>query len=479
MRLHKKIISIALSFVLVITGLPLQFLIPNGSPQVYAAEITPTVDISYEDFSDTEGLQLNGDFLIENGSIQFESGVGTGESVFTRDKLILGADLSFSTAFSFRNISPSTPAVDTKGGFTFTLQTVANSVYASGFYDESISPGLSIAFTSDYIEGHISASLIDKTPKLLVASLDGFRLAEGPSARCDISVVPYINGDFNNPISRYLIDTYYTNDESSEYYHAWIGYDGVKELLHVFCQAPSGEYTYFTEYMNLAGIMSTNEVYAGFMGSLGNAGNTSEISSWYFKNDLSIIHEAAAEADEAWLTSEMEVFEAGQVPYLQLPLIGQCGSTISWTSSDTNVVALDGTIKLPSLADGDKPVTLTASIEMGLVGRVTRPFNVTFKVADSDIADEDFKWLVDSIILNGNVDLNNIVSDLRLPTSGDYGSSISWSSGDTAVVDSDGTVIRPNEDREVILTAYINMNSVTLEKPFNITEKHWEYPMQK
>lgn len=474
MRIHKKIISIALAFVLVITGLPLQFIISDDSPNVYAYETTPTVDISYEVFSNTEGLQLNGDSLIENGSIQFESGVGTGESVFTRDKLILGADISFSTAFSFRNISPSTPAVDTKGGFTFTLQTVANSVYASDFYDESIFPSLSIAFTSDYIEGHISASLIDKTPKLLVASLDGFRLAEGPSARCSISAVPYINGDFNNPISQYLIDTYYTNDESSEYYHAWIGYDGVKELLHVFCQAPSGEYTYFTEYMNLAGIMSTNEVYAGFMGSLGDAGNTTEISSWYFRDDLSIIHEAAAEADKAWLTSEMERFEAGQVPYLQLPLAGPYDSSISWISGNTAVVAEDGTVNPPTIEQGDQTVTLTAIITKGSVVRETRTFTFTIKVADSYVTEADYGWLTDSVILNENGALNNIVSDLSLPNMGQYGSSISWGSSNVGIVAESGTVIRPSYfdgDQEVILTAYITMNTATLEKSFKITVK--------
>ncbi|MDD4504000.1 MAG: hypothetical protein PHS15_04130, partial [Clostridiaceae bacterium] len=470
MRIHKKIISIALAFVLVITGLPLQFIISDDSPNVYAYETTPTVDISYEVFSNTEGLQLNGDSLIENYAIQFESGVGTGESVFTRDKLILGADLSFSTAFSFRNISPSTPAVDTRGGFTFTLQTVANYVYASDFHDGSISPSLSIAYTSDYAEDHISASLIDKTSKLLVASLDGFRLAEGSSARCSISAVPYINGNFNSSTSYLPIHGYNVADESSEYYHAWIGYDGVKELLHVFCQAPSGEYTYFTEYMNLAGIMSTNEVYAGFMGSLGDAGNTTEITSWYFRDDLSFIHEAIAEADEAWLTSEMQMFEEGEVPYLQLPLVGQYGSTISWASSNTDVVTEDGTVNLPSLGQEDQIVTLTATIATGSVERETRSFTVTFKVADSDIADADFNWL-DEIILNGNDSLNNIVSDLRLPTMGDYGSSISWFSDNTAVVDSDGTVIRPDEDRVVTLTAYINMNTAAREKQFNITVK--------
>ncbi|MDD3034734.1 MAG: Ig-like domain-containing protein, partial [Bacteroidales bacterium] len=471
MRIHKKIISVVLAFILVFTGLPLQFMLSDDIPYVYAYESTPTVDISFDDFNNTDGLQLNGDSLMEDNAIHFESGVGTGESVFTTDKLTLGEDFSFSTAFSFRNISPYIPIAGTEGGFTFTLQTVVNSVYASDFYDESISPSLSIAFTSDYMEQGATASLIDKTPKLLLASLNGFSLAEGPSARCEISAVPYINGDFNISTSYLPIYGYNVVDEPSEYYNAWIGYDGVEKLLHVFCQAPSGDYTYLTESMNLSEILLTNEVYAGFMGSLGNAGNTSEIGSWYFKNDLSIIHEAIVEAEEAWLTSEMEMIEAEPVGNFYLPLVGQYESTISWVSSNTDVVAEDGTVNPPSLEQGNQIVTLTATIAKGSFQRETRTFIVTIRAADSDIADADYNWLDDSIILNGNDNLNSIVSDLILPTSGDYGSSISWFSDNTDVVDSDGTVIRPHEDRVVTLTAYINMNTAAREKQFNITVK--------
>ncbi|MEA4961635.1 immunoglobulin-like domain-containing protein [Lutispora sp.] len=474
MKLCKKVISIALAFILVFTGLPLQFMNFDAIPYACAAESTPTVDLSYDNFANTENLQLNGDSLIEDNAIKFESGGGTGESVFTKDKVTLGTDLSFSTAFSFRNISPFTPAAGTKGGFTFTLQSVGNTAATNDFHDESIEPSLSIAFTSDYMETGSTASLIQQFGNLRLASLTGFKLAGGPITRCEISAVPYIDGDFNSATSRWPIDTYYAVDETSQYYNVWIGYDGVEKSLYSLCLGPSGEYTYFSNSLDLSDKTVTNEVYAGFMGSLGNAGNTSEIGSWYFKNDLSIIDEAIVDADAAWLTDEMEILEDNPVDNFFLPLIGQYGSTISWASSNTDVVAADGTVKPPSLEQGNQTVTLAATITKGSAERTTRSFTITVKVPDIDIVTADCDWLTNSRILNENDAMDNIVSDLFLPTSGCCGSTISWSSTNTVVVDWDGTVSRPayyDGDKEVTLTAYITMNTVTLEKTFNITVK--------
>ncbi|HOJ10962.1 MAG TPA: hypothetical protein PK733_10270, partial [Clostridiales bacterium] len=474
MKVHRKIISIALTFIFVFTGLPVPFTNFDGIPDVYAAESTPSVDISYDNFFNTENLQLNGGSLIENNAIQFESGGDTGESVFTTDKVTLGENFSFSTAFSFRNISPSTPAAGTKGGFTFTLQSVGNSAVASDFQDESIYPSLSIAFISNYMEAGATASIMKQTENLHLASLTNVTLAEGPMNLCDIFAVPYLDGDYNNPISHYPINTYYVVDETSDYYHVWIGYDGEEELLHFLCLDPLGQYKYFCDSVKLADIMLPNEVYAGFMGSLGNAGNASEISSWYFKNDLSIMDEALADADEAELTFLMEILEADPISYYYLPLTGQYGSTISWVSSNTDLVAEDGTVNPPSLEQGNQTVILTATITKGSAERTTRSFTITVKVPDLDIVTADYDWLTNSMILNENDALDNIVSDLLLRTSGQYGSTISWSSTNAVVADWDGTVSRPvyyDGDKEVTLTAYITMNSVTLDKSFNITVK--------
>jgi len=227
-------------------------------------------------------------------------------------------------------------------------------------------------------------------------------------------------------------------------------------------QDPSDEYTYI-KYNNeeLAHLFADNKVYAGFMGSLGDAGNTSEISSWYLKDDLSIIDEAIVKADESRLISDMETLETNPIDFFYLTLVGQYGSAISWESSNTDVVAEDGTVNPLLPGEGNKQVTLRATIKRGSAVRTTRSFTVIIKVADVDTVEADNNWLTNQGILGANEDLENIVSDLDLPGLGKYGSSISWVSNNPEVVKNDGKVTRPNypaDDIGVTLTAHIEMN---------------------
>lgn len=106
---------------------------------------------------------MNDSTVIQNNSVQFISGDAVKKSVFTKDPVSLGDNLSF------------------RGGFTFTLQSVGNTVTANDFNDVGISPSLSIAFTADYMEGG--------APTARVATY-----SEGTITRCEISAVPYLNG---------------------------------------------------------------------------------------------------------------------------------------------------------------------------------------------------------------------------------------------------------------------------------------------
>lgn len=64
----------------------------------------------------------------------------------------------------------------------------------------------------------------------------------------------------------------------------------------------------------------------------------------------------------------------------------------------------------------------------------------------------------------------SVTGDLTLPTSGDNGSTISWSSSDTSVIAADGTVTRPaSTDASVMLTATISLNGVSVTKTFTVT----------
>lgn len=347
MKVYKKTISVFLAFVLVFSGLPVQFMNFDGNPQAHAEVDLASVNLEYEGFSNTGDLQLNGDSLIVDNVIQFESKESPGESVFTKDKITLGENLSFSTAFSFRNISPSSPSGEKKGGFTFTLQPGANTAIAADFHDESIQPSISIAFVTDYFSPIPTAKVGEP---LLLASLSGFDIAQEPPIRCEISTRTYINGDYDNGYKGY-IDSYYVDSETSEYYNVWIGYDGVAKELRIITLDLNSNYTHQSYGLDLPAEFEP-DVYVGFMGSIGDAQNKSEISQWYFRNDLSIIDGASIDDDLLWLTDEILLRGNSSLENvtsdLFLPTEGAYGSTINWESSNTNVVSIDGKVTTPS-----------------------------------------------------------------------------------------------------------------------------------
>ncbi|MED1949563.1 immunoglobulin-like domain-containing protein [Brevibacillus centrosporus] len=69
-------------------------------------------------------------------------------------------------------------------------------------------------------------------------------------------------------------------------------------------------------------------------------------------------------------------------------------------------------------------------------------------------------------------DEDNVTNHLTLATSGAHGSTISWSSDHPALVDDNGTVIRPlatDEDTDVTLTATITKGTRTVTKVFTVT----------
>jgi len=195
--------------------------------QVYAGE---TVNIAYDNFTTTAGLELNGALIDENNAIRFDKSDGIGESVFTTDKISLGETLTFSTAFSFRNSTPITiPNAGTEGGFTFTLQSDRNSLTTSNFGDETINPSLSIAFIAKYMDPSPTTRLKEQPNNLLYASLGGFKLTAEPMTRCEISAVVYINGE---PVDYPLtIATYNIPGETWKDYNMWIAYDGKKDTF--------------------------------------------------------------------------------------------------------------------------------------------------------------------------------------------------------------------------------------------------------
>ncbi|MCM3272288.1 immunoglobulin-like domain-containing protein [Paenibacillus elgii] len=89
--------------------------------------------------------------------------------------------------------------------------------------------------------------------------------------------------------------------------------------------------------------------------------------------------------------------------------------------------------------------------------------------------------LTDAVILNGNPDVNQVTTALKLPGTGLNGTSIAWTSDNEAVVTAGGTVKRPvmgENDASVKLTAAISRGNATDTKTFQLLVKAQTKPLQ-
>ena len=253
-------------------GLPVQSVKYGGILQAHAESVTSVVDIRYDDFSDTGNLQLNGENLISCNAIQFRGIEGGGVSVFTKDKLSLDENNTFSTAFSFRFVSSAAPAAGTKGGFAFILKKDASSGDTGDFYEnaddsseetgkkiddtsenagdssgnagnynDDAPSGFSIAFYARYVQSGVVTSLMALAVEPDETGMSETALATAPPVRCEVSATMYIDGE------QYIelpLDGYIADESSSGIYNIWMGYDGEEKLLCLLLMTPSGEYKY-------------------------------------------------------------------------------------------------------------------------------------------------------------------------------------------------------------------------------------------
>ena len=159
-----------------------------------------------------------------------------------------------------------------------------------------------------------------------------------------------------------------------------------------------------------------------------------------------------------------------------LPLLGSNGSTITWVSSDLNIVSSDGqTITRPTFGTSDATVNLTATLTKGLITD-TKVFNlIILEQENPDIAlvSYDKSALTEDLIKGSNIDLSHITTSLStLPLLGSNESTITWLSSNTSIVSNDGqTITRPTfgtSDATVTLTATLNKGIVTDTKVFNL-----------
>lgn len=154
----------------------------------------------------------------------------------------------------------------------------------------------------------------------------------------------------------------------------------------------------------------------------------------------------------------------------ELPLKGENGSDIAWTSDNTDIISINGgiaSVSRPSVGSASASVKLTAAIKYGQA-QDTKDFTVTVlpKSSDYDMAKAD----IDAISFD---DLDHVVSKLELPTEGaKYKSVITWRTSDEVHIKADGTVSRPETgepDAVVILSADAVHGSASVSGSFTAT----------
>ena len=164
---------------------------------------------------------------------------------------------------------------------------------------------------------------------------------------------------------------------------------------------------------------------------------------------------ALADSKAIKLTST-KIYEAQT---LELPLKGENGSVITWTSNKTDYITNEGVVTLPET--GTQSVTLKATIIKNDTV-VTTSFWVTVYSLDKGIVTQDKEAL-------------SIPTDIResdsieLPVQGERGSTITWTSSNESVIATDGTVVLPESGIvSVTMKATLASNGVTDTKSFTV-----------
>ncbi|BBH20295.1 hypothetical protein Back11_16400 [Paenibacillus baekrokdamisoli] len=159
-----------------------------------------------------------------------------------------------------------------------------------------------------------------------------------------------------------------------------------------------------------------------------------------------------------------------------LPAKGANGSTIIWYSGNASVISSDGqTVNRPAAGSGDSTIILTALINNNNAADV-KVFTITVKqqVSDTQKVAEDKAAL--EIDFGGDDNASRVTRALdKLPTKGNNGSVITWTSSSPAILSNDGkTINRPalgTGDATVVMTAFININGTADVKVFVLTVK--------
>ncbi len=136
-----------------------------------------------------------------------------------------------------------------------------------------------------------------------------------------------------------------------------------------------------------------------------------------------------------------------------MPLSGEYGSTINWTTANDLIITSDGQVTRPGTQVGDQRVTLEAQIVRnsggygyaGYAGEAVvfyRNFDLLVLAEERDSTPAELARTDYDLLQPGYAegdDWYNVRNNLTLPSSGSFGSTVTWTSTNTAIVGISGT----------------------------------------
>ncbi len=230
-------------------------------------------DFLYSDFSNTNGLKLNGDTAQVGSALRlakasdFSSG-----SAFTTNQIALGTGNSFSTYFQFQ-ISNSGGLGDGDGagadGLVFVVQTVSNNVGSSGggIGYSSISPSMGVEFDT-FDNG------------------SGFGDPNGN----------HVGIDLNGNIVSVQTQTEPVRFNNGEIWNAWIDYNGdTHEFEARWSQSTVRPIaSQLSRTLDLAALLGQDSAFIGFTSATGSGIGDHDILHWEFRGEFAPIPEPAS-----------------------------------------------------------------------------------------------------------------------------------------------------------------------------------------
>ena len=150
---------------------------------------------------------------------------------------------------------------------------------------------------------------------------------------------------------------------------------------------------------------------------------------------------------------------------ITLPTPGSNGISVTWSSSNESVVSATGVVNRPAYGSSDATVTLTATFSKGGISK-QKTFTVTVPAAMDDNASVTAD--IEAIDIKGHLD--NLMSNLYLPTMGHEGSNITWTSSEPSYLSPEGELLKqPTKGKQhVQLTANVSKGTANQTKTWDI-----------